>query len=52
MELTGMWFAADTDTDMKQAVTSSLQTFDIDLLYSEIQSLVQVWHICWHVNGD
>jgi hypothetical protein len=36
-----MWFAEDTDTDMKQAVTSSLLTSDTDFLYSEIQSLVQ-----------
>jgi hypothetical protein len=35
-----------TDHDMKQAVNSSLQTRDQDLLYSAIQNLVARWDRC------
>jgi hypothetical protein len=37
-ELAGMWFL--TDADMKQAVTSWLQTLNTDSFYAKIQALV------------
>jgi hypothetical protein len=39
--LTGKHFA--TDTDVKQAITSSLQTLDTDFFYALVQALVPWW---------
>jgi len=41
MRLTGKQFAANTD--VKQAVTSSLQTPDTGFFYTLIQTLVSRW---------
>ena len=42
--LAGKQFA--TDADVKQAVTSCLQTLETDFLYAEINALVQCWDTC------
>ena len=50
-EATG-WQVTATDADVKQAVTSLLQTLKTDFCYTRIQSLVQQWDKCLNVNGD
>jgi hypothetical protein len=47
--LAGKHFA--TDSNMKQAVTSSLQTLDTSFLYIRIQALVLWWDKGLSVNG-
>jgi hypothetical protein len=48
--LAGKQFAADTD--MKQALTSCLQTLGMVSLYTGIQALVPWWDKCLNVNSS
>jgi hypothetical protein len=41
-----------TDADVKQVVTSCIETLDINLLYAWIQLLVPQWYKCLNVNDD
>lgn len=41
-----------TDADMKQAVTSQIQTHDTDLFYTTIQALVPWWYKYLNVSGE
>jgi len=41
-----------TDADVKQVVTSCLETLDINLFYAWIQLLVPQWGKCLNVNDD
>jgi hypothetical protein len=47
--LTGKKIA--TDADVKQAVTSWLQIYDNDFIYTRTQVLVPQWDNCLNVNG-
>jgi hypothetical protein len=41
-----------TDADVKQVVSSWLQTLNADLFYAGIQTMVSRWDICLEVSGD
>ena len=48
--LAGKRFA--TDADVKQVITSWLQTLDTDFLYAGIQALAPQWERCVNENSD
>jgi len=41
-----------TDADVKQVITSWLQTLDTDFLYAGIQALAPQWERCVNENSD
>jgi hypothetical protein len=51
--LTNMWMVTNLqDTNIKQAVTSTLETTDTDFFYASVQTLVPQWDKCLTVNGN
>jgi len=49
-QMAGKYFA--TDPDVKQAVTSWLQTLNTSFFYARMYSLVLRWNKCINFNGD